>query len=349
MKVFYILLESAFLALALGLEITVLQLVLSESLSGQNLLPALLGHLVTSIVAAYILPKSMMLDLPDPLVARLKVYFLFFVIIFYLPVLGLIGLCLAVPFKALHGHKREKPNSFMHTNKIRDFPSESAVAGGPAVNLHSLNDLYRSRNPERRLQAVYATLKLKDRDAIPLLRTALADPIDDIRLLAYTLMDRKEYRLSKHIENTKQELEKKENSGRKQLYRQIASYYWELAHLGLVQGEAKNHVLGMAYKYIELGLEYSPEDCGLRFQYAQILLRLGKYQLAFEQFKKAEILGIEHVSLLTYYAEIAFHNRRYYEVKQLMTAIELPAAYPLLTTAARFWQMRSNATATEIR
>jgi tetratricopeptide (TPR) repeat protein len=192
-------------------------------------------------------------------------------------------------------------------------------------------------------------LKLKDRDAIPLLRTALADPVDDIRLLAYTLLDRKEFRLSKHIDKSKQELEKKENSGKKQLYRQIASCYWELAHLGLVQGEAKNHVLGMAYKYIELGLEYSPEDCGLRFQYAQILLRLGKYQLAFEQFKKAEILGIEHISLLTYYAEIAFHNRRYREVKQLMTAIEHPAAYPLLTTAARFWQMRSDATATEIR
>jgi tetratricopeptide (TPR) repeat protein len=94
----------------------------------------------------------------------------------------------------------------------------------------------------------------------------------------------------------------------------------------------------MAYKYIELGLEYSPEDIGLRFQYAQILLRLGKYQLAFDQFQKAEILGIEHVSLLTYYAEIAFHNRHFHEVKQLMTAIELPAAYPVLTTAARFWR-----------
>jgi polysaccharide biosynthesis protein PelE len=349
MKVFYILLKSALLALALGFEIYALQLILNESVSRQSLVSALLTHLFASVLGAGVLPKSMMLNLPDPLVARLKAYFLFFVIIFYMPVLGLIGLCLAVPFKALHSHKREKPNSFMHTSKIRDFPSESAVDGGPAVNLHSVNDLYRSRSSDRRLQAVYATLKLKDRDAIPLLRTALADPVDDIRLLAYTLLDRKEYRLSKHIDSTKQELEKKENSGRKQLYRQIGSCYWELAHLGLVQGEAKNHVLGIAYKYIELGLEYSPEDCGLRFQYAQILLRLGKYQMAFEQFKKAEILGIEHLSLLTYYAEIAFHNRRYQEVKQLMTAIELPAAYPLLTTTARFWQMRANATATEIR
>jgi polysaccharide biosynthesis protein PelE len=349
MKVSFILLKSALLVLALGFEIYALQLVLHESLSRQSLLTALLAHLFASILAGCILPKSIMPEFPHPLVARLKVYFLFFVIIFYLPVLGLAGMCLALPFKALRARKRQMPNTFTHTSKIRDFPSESIQPIGAPVNLHSLSDLYRSRDPDRRVQAVYATLKLKDRDAIPLLRTALTDSVDDIRLLAYALLDRKEYRLSKRIEQSKQELEKKEDTAKKQLYRQIASCYWELAHLGLVQGEAKNHVLGMAYKHIELGLEYSPEDIGLRFQYAQILLRLGKYQAAFEQFQKAEILGIEHVSLLTYYAEIAFHSRRYHEVKQLMTEIELPAAYPVLTTAARFWQTRPDATAVGIR
>jgi hypothetical protein len=346
MMVSLILYKSILLAVALGSEIYALQLVLNESVSRENLLTALFTHFGASFVAAFALPKSIM---PGLVEERWKAYFLFLVIIFYLPVLGLIGLYLAVPFSALRSGKSKKQGSFTQTNKIRDFPTESALTGGTPVNLHNLNDLYRSRNSDRRLQAVYATLKLKDRDAIPLLRTALADSVDDIRLLAYALLDRKEYRLSKRIEQCKQDLEKEENSGKKRLYRQIASYYWELAHLGLVQGEAKNHVLSMAYKYIELGLEYSPEDIGLRFQYAQILLRLGKYQLAFDQFQKAEILGIEHVSLLTYYAEIAFHNRRFHEVKQLMTAIELPAAYPLLTTAARFWRMRSDATATEVR
>ena len=336
MRIFIILPKLILLGAAAGLEIYGLQLVFNPSISEQNLITALLCHFIASAVAAYIFPTIVA---PSQAETSLRTNLFFFVIIFYLPVMGLIGLILAIPFVAgFSSKKQNSSNLFMNINKIRDLPSEAGVTGGQPVNSHSLYDLYRSRNPERRLQAVYATLKLKDRDAIPLLRLALGDSVDDIRLLAYALLDRKEYRLSKHIEKSKQDLENVEHPRKKQLCRQIANDYWELAHLGLVQGEAKNHVLRMAYKYIELGLGYSPQDSGLLFQYAQILLRLGKYQQALEQFKKAEIFGIEYVGLLTYYAEIAFYSRQYQEVKQLMTEVELPAAYPLLTTAARFWQ-----------
>ena len=325
-------------ALALGLEISGLGLILDESMSERNLMTAGFCHLMASAIAAYIFPKII---IPDQYESQRANGLFFFVLVFYLPVLGLMGLMLGMPLIAGWSSKRtQSPDSSVRVNKIRDLPSEAAVTHGQPVNSHGLYDLYQSRDPNKRLQAVYATLKLEDRDAIPLLRTALGDATDDIRLLAYALLDRKEYRLSKRIEQAKQDLEKQENPGKKQLYRQIANDYWELAHLGLVQGEAKNYVLGMAFKYIELGLVYSPEDSGLLFQYAQILLRLGKYQQALEEFKKAEMLGIEFICLQTYYAEIAFYTRRYFEVKQLMTAIELPAAYPLLTTAARFWRKK---------
>jgi hypothetical protein len=341
MRIFIILSKLILLGVAVGLEIYGLQLVFSPSIAEQNLITALFCHFIASAVAAYIFPTVFPTVVASSQTeTSLRTTLFFFVILFYLPVLGLIGLILAVSFVAGFSSKnRKSADLFVNINKIRDLPSEAGVTGGQPVNSHSLYDLYRSRNPEIRLQAVYATLKLKDRDAIPLLRLALGDSIDDIRLLAYALLDRKEYRLSKHIEKSKQDLENIENPRKKkQLCRQIANDYWELAHLGLVQGEAKNHVLRMAYKYIELGLGYSPQDSGLIFQYAQILLKLGKYQQALEQFKKAEIFGIECVGLLTYYAEIAFYTRHYHEVKQLMTEIELPAAYPLLTTAARFWQ-----------
>lgn len=335
MRIFIILSKLILLAAAAGLEIYGLLLVF-DSVSEQSLIAALFYHFIASAVAAYIFPTIVT---PSQTEASLRTNLFFFVIIFYLPAIGLIGLILSIPFVgSFSSKKQDNSNLFMNINKIRDLPSEAGVTGGQPVNSHSLYDLYRSRNPERRLQAVYATLKLKDRDAIPLLRLALGDSVDDIRLLAYALLDRKEYRLSKHIEKSKQELENIENPRKKQLCRQIANDYWELAHLGLVQGEAKNHVLRMAYKYIELGLGYSPQDSGLLFQYAQILLRLGKYQQALEQFKKAEVFGIEYIGLLTYYAEIAFYSRHYQEVKQLMTEVELPAAYPLLTTTARFWQ-----------
>jgi hypothetical protein len=335
MRIFPILPELVLISLAVGLEAYGLRLIL-EPMPAQHLMTAGACHFVASVVAAYIFPRII---IPEQYEAHRKNGFFFFMMVFYLPVLGLTGLILAMPLVARGSFIKSTGSiSPVRVNKIRDLPSETAGSDGQSVSSHSLYDLYGSRDPDRRLQAVYATLKLNDRDAIPLLRMALGDATDDIRLLAYALLDRKEYRLSKHIEQSKRDLEKQETSMRKQLCRQIANDYWELAHLGLVQGEARNYVLGMAYKYIELSLICSPQDSGLLFQYAQILLRLGKYQEALEEFKKAEMLGMEFICLQTYYAEIAFYTGRYQEVKQLMTAIELPAVYPLLTTAARFWR-----------
>lgn len=336
MRLFLILCNSILLVLALGLEIYSFKLILNESLSEQILITSLFLHFIASIIAACIFPTIMASNRKQP---QLKINIFFFMVVFYLPVLGLVGLTLAIPFIIRHSPKPKKTNFAVSLNKIRNLPDIPAQAiDDNFANLHSL---YRSRNPDKRLKAIYASLKIKDQDAIPLLRMALSDPVDDIRLLAYALLDRKEHGISERIKHSKQKLEKIENSRNKRLYRQIANDYWELANLGLTQGEARNYVLNMACKYIELGLKYYPQDVGLCFQYAQILLKLGNFERAYEQFKKAESLGMEHKKLLIYYAEIAFHRHQYYKVKQLMAEIDYPAAYPQLTSVVQFWQKKN--------
>lgn len=336
MRLFLILFNLFLLALALGLEIYSLQLIFKEPVSEQALITALFFHFIACVVATCIFPKIITPSQNRP---QLKVYIFFFVVTFYLPVAGLTGLTLAIPFILRRSSKLKKANLSVSLSKIRKLPDIPAlVTEGNSADLHSL---YRSKNPDKRLQAIYATLKLKDQDAVPILRMALGDPVDDIRLLAYALLDRKEHHLSERIKKSRQKLEKIENSRNKQLYRQIANDYWELANLGLAQGEMRTYVLNMACKYIELGLKYYPQDLGFCFQYAQILLKLGNYDQAYEQFKKAESLGIEHKKLLIYYAEIAFHKHHYHKVKQLMAAIDFPAAYPQLSSVVQFWQKKN--------
>jgi polysaccharide biosynthesis protein PelE len=321
------------LIFALGLEIYSLKLIFNESESEQILITAFFFHFIACVVVTYIFPKIITSNQNNH---QLKVYIFFFVVTFYLPVLGLIGLVLAIPFLMHRSSELSKTIWPVNLSKIRNLPDTPAVVREDKfVDLHSL---YRSRNPDRRLQAIYGTLKIKDQDAIPLLRMALRDSVDDIRLIAYALLDRKEHKLSERIQESKQKIEKKENSINKHLYRQIANDYWELANLGLAQGETRNYVLNMALKYTELGLKHYPQDLGFCFRYAQILLKLGDYEQAYEQFKKAENLGIEHRKLLIYYAEIAYHRHRYREVKQLMAAIDFPAAYPQLSSVVQFWQ-----------
>lgn len=196
MLVSLILFRSILLALALGLEVYVLQLIFDDSILEQSVTSALFYHCIASIGGGYILFKIMM---PNREKIQLITFLLFFIIIFYLPVLGMIGLILAIPFVVIRFSKTEKLNLPIVINKIRELPPEAMDHCEQPASLHSLLSLYRSKNYQKRLKAVYATLKLKDQDAIILLYKALGDPIDDIRLLAYALLDRKENYLSMRI------------------------------------------------------------------------------------------------------------------------------------------------------
>lgn len=340
MQVILVLFKLALIALILGLEIYSLQSIFIDSTSEQDLIVPFSYHFIVSTAAAYILPK-IIISRHDSKQLRNCIFFFF--IVFYLPALGLIGLILAIPFSLFRFSKVNKSNLSININRIKDFPTTGAIATDHQqhMDLRSLHGLYKSRNYHKRLLAVYATLKLKDLDAIPLLHKALGDPIDDVRLLAYALLDRKENYLSKRIKRNKQALEKNKNSKNKKLILQIVNDYWELVRLGLIQGEAQIHVLNMACKYVETGLKDFPQDLALCFLYAQILLKLRRFEQAYEQLKKSEELGMDRASLQIYYAEIAFCSHQYHEVKQLFKTIELPAVYPKLSAVTQFWQKAS--------
>lgn len=341
MRAIQILFKSSLLILVLGLEVYSLQLIVEDQIAVQdlNLLSVFFYHFIVSAAAAYVL-FQILIPADDGL--QLRNYFFFLLVIFYLPVLGLLGLILAIPITLFRGPSSKKSSLSININKIKELSSTQAPAlDSQPIDLGNLHGLYRSKNWHKRLQAVYATLKLKDLEAVPLLHKALKDPVDDIRLLAYALLDRKENHLSKRILKNKQALEKHDNSHTKILILRIVNDYWELVRLGLIQGEAQNHVLTMARKYVELGLKQYPQDLGFNFLYAQILLKLKNFQQAYEQFKKSEELGMDRDNLLIYYAEIAFHNRQHHEVKRLLQAIELPTNSPRLSAITQFWQKAS--------
>jgi hypothetical protein len=335
MKTF--LLEVLFFITALVLEI-VSMLMLANSLPESDLFTALCLHLTASLMTAIVLPKFLTAFNQATRPINLL---LFFMIAFYMPLLGMLGLVFAfVPGLCGIKNTTELPINF---NQIREFPNapldRCLCFEYGAV---SLENLLHSQNPDKRMNAVYATLKLDDKNAIPLLRIALRDPVDDIRLLAYALIDRKEHRISERIERVRQNLENNKTSNTRYLYKSIVKDYWELVHLGLVEGETLNYVLARMRGYLEKALQLYPTDRGLHLQYAKLLLRLKEPQVAYNELKMAETLGIGKKPLQLYYAEIDFLQRRYSEVKRYMKDITLVKARPEIHAARRFWQEAHN-------
>lgn len=317
-----------------GLEIVSMLMIVHNTVFSADLLTALDLHFSACVGFTLALPKF--LSFQKTIFTPID-FLLFFMIAFFIPVLGMSGLALALIATADRVKKEDKLP--IHFNMIREFshaPADQRLRFEYGVV--SLDNLLKSQNPDIRMNAVYATLKLDDKNAIPLLRTALHDPVDDIRLLAYALIDRKEQRISERIENARKSLESADPANIRNLYKNIIKDYWELAHLGLVEGETLNFVLNKTREYLEKALQLYPTDRGLHLQYAKLLLRLRSPQLAYDEFKTAESLGVEKQQLLIYYAEIDFLKRQYGVVKRYMKDVNLVTAHPHIQATSRFWQ-----------
>jgi hypothetical protein len=323
-----------FLLGAWGLEIQSLLIVIKENASERDFLFALTLHFSACVVNALVLPRLLASRYSTP---PFITFLLFFVIPFYMPVLGIAVLVFAAA-PALSSTKTARKYP-IYISKIRTFPetafSENHHYQSKRVDLEAL---LKSTDPDKRLSAVYATLKLDDQNAIPLLKMALRDPVDDIRLLSYALIDRKEKRIYERIEHAKRCLDNHEILEARHLYKSIVNDYWELVHAGLVDGENLNYMLDKAKEYLEMGLQRYPDDRGLHLQYAKLLLKLGETELSHKEFKTAEDLGVDQRSLLLYYAEINFLHRRFDDVKRYMKGLNPVAAAPAIRASTRFWQ-----------
>jgi polysaccharide biosynthesis protein PelE len=163
----------------------------------------------------------------------------------FFPVFGLPGLAAMLAVRARSPVERRRsglletvppslPGSPLNTDVNRRY--------GPG----SLEGILRhSADPETRLKVVLACRSLPERAAVHLLRLALRDPVDDVRLLAYAVLERKE----RDIQSQIQELLASAGSGKvgdtQQRARslppasqaRLAELYWELIYEGLVEGE----------------------------------------------------------------------------------------------------------------
>jgi hypothetical protein len=246
--------------------------------------------------------------------SRIWGWIFFFSIAFFIPLLG--SLCLGgVVIPALCWPKRIKESNSLKQQyvKIPDLPfrSPNTKYGDICCGEATLKGIIQcAPDPDKRLKAVLETLKLQDKDAILLLRLALKDAEDDVRLLAYALLDRKEQAITARIRAKLCRLKTAATVDNYHLHKAIAHEYWELVHLGLAQGEVLTHVLDSARKHTEDALMLSANDVGLQFLLGRILLRQMNLEGAFSAFSKALKLGLANSKIAPYLAEISFLQRR---------------------------------------
>lgn len=230
---------------------------------------------------------------------------------FCMPIVGMIGLV----FSLVLALNLPKAKTFYQWRTIEQLalpntPYEpSDLSYGPAA-LRGIISF--TSDEQQRLAAVNAIKFLPEKEAIPLFKIALNDISDDVRLLAYSSLDKIEFKLTESIEK----LEIKFNNNPNAITgHQIAQNYWELYYLGLADSPLKEHYLVKARDYLLQACKYD--------QLPKVNLLLGKVFLAEENYFYAistleEALkgGLLMKQVAPYLAEAAFMMKDYAKVRQ---------------------------------
>ncbi|MGE0624005.1 MAG: hypothetical protein AB7I04_06185 [Pseudomonadales bacterium] len=182
--------------------------------------------------------------------------------------------------------------------------------------------LERSSDTDKQIVAVMATTRMKAKQAVPLLKVAMRDEEDDVRLLAYSIKDRKESEINGRIKRLLQVLEQPALSERERASteRSLAFLYWELIYLDLAEGDIREFFLNQVVERARSALDalsYGP----LSVLLARACMEQGDYRGASDALDAAEAAGVERLGLAPYRAEIAFHEGRYDEVRRRLLEI----------------------------
>lgn len=276
--------------------------------------PGSAAFLVLHLLASLAVARLLLLALPAGVEQRRGSGLLcLFCLSVFAPVLGPAGLLLGLVLPLRAGAARGVAPATRRV-AVPDLPVRAPEA--PRALTDSLASVLRSAaSAERRVRAVRSTRRLPDETAVPLLERALADPEDDVRLLAFSLRQARETARSGAAASGPDAA-----PGR----RRLAFAHWELARSGVVPTDAAARALATARELAETELERRPGDRGLALLLAEIALADGDEVRAATALDTAVRLGLPATVLAPLRAELELRARRWAGVRAHLAAAGRP-------------------------
>ncbi|MCT9124470.1 lipopolysaccharide N-acetylglucosaminyl transferase [Cupriavidus gilardii] len=253
---------------------------------------------------------------------------------------------------------------------LPDFASGPMSRVAPGTDSDRFADAALGRGPgtaddahAHRLTALAALQDMPARHVSPLLRALLDDDVEDVRLLAYGMLDAAEQRLTRRILQARERLNALgdgDAAGRAAAHEQLAQLHWELVYQNLVQGDVRSHTLAQADLHAQAALQALSEAPGATALYvpaadgsgvaspaAGLWQLRGRLTLARRDpaaaraaLQRATALGFPRQRALPLLAEAAYLDGDFAAVatamRSLRQAAALPAA-PQLQPLLRYW------------
>ncbi len=183
----------------------------------------------------------------------------------------------------------------------------------------------RQRRPETadyRFQSVLAIKRLPPKVGVPLLKLAQSDPVDEVRLYAFSRLERMRDGLEKQVKELTTALETATEVEAARVHLRLAQRYWELGYLGLAEGAVLDHAMKSAHRHAAISCELMPEHAPAEFFLGRILVHLREPERALIAFERAIKAGYPRVRLLPWFAECAFYQRDFDAVRAHLRELE---------------------------
>ncbi|MCL2723544.1 MAG: hypothetical protein FWD69_03820 [Polyangiaceae bacterium] len=263
---------------------------------------------------------------------------------FFIPVFGGAALMAAI-YVIVSAKPKEQTISFQRYAPSNPFDRQPTRELRGAVLADRLLHLVRyGGSVEARFRAVLQTNDVPRGIAVQVLKTALADKAEEVRLLAFSQLEKIRRTIDLQIEHALEVLKEGPTPRRAwELHVTLAENYHEVAYLGLAEGELYKHVLKSALTHAREALAIVPDDAAVLRLVGRILLKqspAGEPAVdAREVFDQAILAGIVQTELAVEGAEEAFRRRAFEEARNGLSTIDgLPTDHVLVAEIQELWR-----------
>ncbi|VVD59584.1 tetratricopeptide repeat protein [Pandoraea commovens] len=266
---------------------------------------------------------------------------------FFLPVAGMV----VVMGVLLMGYLFPPPRESVPAGRVETpgFVSHlvARVRHGAGMRLRArLRNVQGERDD--RVAALISVQALPSRVTSEIARDLLADPVEEVRLLAYGILDGMEKRIMQQIFVMRDRHEAAEDDDeRAHACVCLAQLYWELIYQNLVRGEVLRFTLERVEKFARDALEQHEDDASMWYLLGRCALMRENPDVAEMHLRQAQFHNFPTERLLPWLAEAAFQRRRYDRVSLLLgglgagvtgaTGVSNVTASPVVQPAVRFW------------
>jgi len=181
------------------------------------------------------------------------------------------------------------------------------------VSANSIGDM-------QRMQALFKLQSLQSRHTTQTFRTLLTDKSEDLRLVAFGLLDKAEKTIFSRIHQELTLLNAAVNDVQKlEHWRQLAYTYWELVYQQAAVGDVLDFAMAQVRVYATEVLFQEERDGGMWSLLGQVNFQAKDYDVARYCFSRALTCGLPESRIVPYMAEILFMQRDHSNLRILLS------------------------------